>query len=332
MTWLALVLTLLLEQVRPLRAGNIAHRTVGAVVEACGRNMNAGQRRHGVYAWLLLVAGGALVGLGLFLLAASYSRLLALAIDVAVLYATLGFRQFSGNFTAIQRSLNAGDFASARALLAEWRRDSGLAVPMPVAAAELDPTEIIRQSIETGLWLAHRRVFGTLFWFVLLPGPTGPILYRLAQAVAGNWGRPADRSADTQGVLPPDQFGDFARLVFAWIDWLPALATAAAFTIVGDFEGAVYCWRRLPRVHLEAGGVPAPEARIVILAAASGALGGRVLPALESSRLFDDTSDDGAGLNEPDLNLLRSAVGLVWRAMVFWLLLLLVLSLVAWLA
>jgi adenosylcobinamide-phosphate synthase len=78
--------------------------------------------------------------------------------------------------------------------------------------------------------------------------------------------------------------------------------------------------------------VPVPDPRLVILAAASGALGGRVLPAQESARLFDESAEEGAGLREPDLNLLRSAVGLVWRAMVFWALLLLLISAAVWFA
>ncbi|HUN93204.1 MAG TPA: CobD/CbiB family protein [Burkholderiaceae bacterium] len=327
MTWLALVLTLLLEQVRPMRAGNALHRGAAAVVDAAARNLNAGRRHHGIYAWILVIGGALIATLATFFVALQFSRLVALAFDVIVLYATLGFRQFSHSFTAIQRSLNGGDFATARTLLAEWRAANGEPTPAS-GAAEPDPTEIVRQSIETGLWLAHRRVFGTLFWFVILPGPSGPVLYRLAQSVARRWRRPPDVSSS----LPPDRFGDFARVAFAVIDWLPARATAFAFAIVGDFEGAIYCWRRLPAAHFEADGVPAPDARTVILAAASGALGGRVLPEPEAARLADEPGGEGAGLAEPDLNLLRSAVGLVWRAMVFWVLLLLVLSIVAFLA
>jgi len=68
----------------------------------------------------------------------------------------------------------------------------------------------------------------------------------------------------------------------------------------------------------------------VILAAASGALGCRVMPALESARYFNEAGQEGAGLVEPDVGALRSAVGLVWRALILWLLVLLLLSLAAW--
>ena len=35
---------------------------------------------------------------------------------------------------------------------------------------------------------AHRELFGVLFWFIVLPGPAGAILYRLAGELARRWG------------------------------------------------------------------------------------------------------------------------------------------------
>ena len=61
-----------------------------------------------------------------FLLALYYAHAAAaLAVDAIVLYATLGFRQFSHYFTAIKASLASGNLVSARALLAEWKDLSG---------------------------------------------------------------------------------------------------------------------------------------------------------------------------------------------------------------
>ena len=62
--------------------------------------------------------------------------------------------------------------------------------------------------MERGVLLAHRHVFAVLFWFVLLPGPIGPVLYRLAEYVARRWNRPRT------DALPPDRFGDFAHRAF----------------------------------------------------------------------------------------------------------------------
>jgi adenosylcobinamide-phosphate synthase len=103
--------------------------------------------------------------------------------------------------------------------------------------------------------------------------------------------------------------------------------TALGFAVVGDFEGAVYCWRKVKGV----GGFPGVEARAVVLGAASGALGTRIMSATESARYFDEPGQEGAGLREPDANTSRSVVGLAWRAMILWMIVLLALSLAGWL-
>ena len=68
------------------------------------------------------------------------------------------------------------------------------------------------------------------------------------------------------------------------------------------------------------------SSRLLILGAAGGALGFRVLTESESAPLFDEPGQEGAGLSEPDPGAMRSAVGLVWRALVLWMILLLLLT------
>jgi adenosylcobinamide-phosphate synthase len=318
--WIALVLTLLLEQLRPLPARNPVYALAGTMADATHDGMNAGRRRHGMYAWLLLVGGVILVAGAAYAFALSISWWLALLLNVVVLYFTMGFRQFSHSLTEIQIALANGDLPAARRELASWKAGAEETPP----AAELEVDEIVRQSCEHGLLLAHRHVFGVFFWFVLLPGPIGPILFRLSEYLARRWNRPP------AGALPADRFGEFARRAFAWIDWLPARLTALGFAIVGDFEGAIYCWRKVARPPAIASGMPQPDSRTLILAAAGGALGSRVFGSAESARWFDEAGLEGAGLAEPGAAMLRAAVGLVWRALLLWLLLLLLLSLVAW--
>ncbi len=321
MAWIALVLTLMLEQARPLPARNTVYEAIAAVAESAERRLNAGRRRHGLYAWLLLV-GGAVLATGLvYALLASLTWVAVLVFNVIVLYFTLGFRQFSHHFTEIQTALANGDLTTARRELTAWKswhqRDYD--------ASDLDAPEIVRQAIEHGALLSLRHVFGVLFWFVLLPGPIGAVAYRLADYLARRWNRPPP------GGLPPDRFGDFARRAFAWIDWLPARLTALGFAIVGDFEGAIYCWRRVSR-NVRADGLPNPDSRTLVLAAAGGALGTRVMSTAEAGLYFDERGQEGAGLAEPGIATLKSVVGLAWRALVLWLALLLLLTLVAWAA
>jgi adenosylcobinamide-phosphate synthase len=322
--WLSLVLTLLLEQLRALPAQHPLADTVAAIADGAERNLNAGRRRHGMYAWLLLVGTAALAVGIVYWIATSISWVAALAVNVGVLYLTLGFRQFSHHFTEIQVALDNGDLAAARRELTAWKRphEEGF------NAADLDADEIVRQAIEFGLLLSHRHVFGVLVWFVLLPGPIGPVVYRLSEYLARRWNRPPP------GAQTPDRFGSFARSAFAWIDWLPARVTALGFAIVGDFEGAIYCWRQVARVRPAADAsraVPWPDSRTLILGAASGALGTRIMSSAETARYFDEAGQENAALAEPEPRTLRSVVGLVWRALLLWLILLLLLTLAAWL-
>jgi hypothetical protein len=102
--------------------------------------------------------------------------------SAAVLYVTLGFRQFSHHFTDIRDALDAGDETRARELLAHWQR---------VDAADLPRSEIVRHVIEYSVLAAHRHVFGVLAWFSVLAafglGPAGAVLYRMSEFVSRYW-------------------------------------------------------------------------------------------------------------------------------------------------
>ena len=321
MSWIALVLTLLLEQVRAMPSSNPVYAGAAAWADKVARNLNAGKVRHGVYGWVLVVGAGVVLTLVVFELARSWNWLAALVVDVFVLFFALGFRQFSHPITVIQAALEQGDVDEARRVFASWRRNTDPAFD----PTELSESEIARQSIEFGLLAAHRHVFGVLFWFLVLPGPSGAVLYRLSEYLARHWNRPL--AAGDAGI-PPDLFGQFAQLAYAWIDWLPARLTALGFAIVGDFEGALYCWRNTT-VESRPNAV---SDRVLILAAASGAMGIRLLSAIDSAKYLDPAAQEGAGLAEAGAESLRSAVGLAWRAMVLWLVLLLLLTLASALA
>jgi len=302
MSFLALVAALLIEQWRPLADRRYLFSAVAGYAAFLERLFNAGETRHGAIAWMIAVVPP-LLGVGLLYAAVhSASFLLALLLNVAALYLTMGFRQRSHYFTDIRLALKEDDLARARNILSDWRG---------VSCADLDREVVTRLAIEEALVTSHRRVFAVVFWFVLLPGPTGAILYRLAMSLDERWG------AQTGPELVA--FGSFARRAFTALDWLPARFTAAAFAVVGDFEDAVYCWRT------QASNWPDP-ALGVVLASGAGAMGVKLgMPILDGGVVADRPE---LGLGEPaDTGHLDSTVGLVWRALVMWLLLLLLVSL-----
>jgi len=242
-------------------------------------------------------------------------------VHVGVLYLTIGFRQFSHAFTEIQVALASDDTDGARRVLERWLDQSDPDDLSDRPRRETPVNEICRQAIAHALVAAHRHVFGPLFWYILLPGAVGPVLYRLAELLARRWG-----TAVAEGARKVDEpYGDFALRAYRAIDWLPARLSAAGFAIVGNFEDAIYCWR---------GAVAAgttDDQRALLLASGGGALGLRVAePALEARWASGEQGFEWQGA-EPDANGLRSSVGLVWRSVVLWISLFAMLSIAAWL-
>src|SRR2546425_8117522 len=240
MSVLAIIAALVIEQWRPLGERKAVQGTLAAWAAWLEQSFNGGERRHGMVAWLVAVLPPVLLAFALHAVLYSVHPLLALAFNVAVLYLTLGFRQFSHYFTDIQLAIKAGDLERARALLEQWRGASGV-----VRTRE----EVVRLTIEEALLASHRHVFGVLLWYLLLPGPAGAVLYRLAAYFAWRW-------KDLGG------FGRFAERAFYVLEWPAVRLTAAAFAVVGDFEDAVYCWRTQARSWFD------PNAGIVLAAGA----------------------------------------------------------------
>jgi adenosylcobinamide-phosphate synthase len=323
-SFFAVMLALLLEQLKPLPRGNPVFGALIAWMRWTGMNFNAGRDRHAWVVWCITVILPALLSALTYIAIAQVSLLLALAWNVAVLYLTLGFRQFSHFFTDIRDALDAGDEATARARLAEWRH---------LDASELPRTELLRHVIEHSLLAAHRHVFGVFFWFVFLSavglGPAGAVLYRMAEFSSRYW---AFKSR-TVGVTMNERLMALSQQLFSKIDHVPARLTAFGFAVVGNFEEAVTAWRR------DASLWKYPNEGI-LLAAAAGAvgvqLGGAAAPGVtpDRSQSFVDAAPSDAaesrgstGGMPAQLGHLRSVVGLVWRSVVLWMLLLALLSL-----
>lgn len=324
MSFFAVLFALLIEQLKPLPHGNPVHEGLIAWTRWTARNFDAGKSHHASIVWLITVLLPSLAVAGVHLAIAQFSVLLALVFSVAVLYLTLGFRQFSHYFTDIRDALERGDEASARQLLSEWRH---------LDASELPRTELLRHVIEHSLLAAHRHVFGVFFCFVVLSalglGPAGAVLYRMAEFASRYWGY----RNRVVGEPTNERLMALSQQLFSLIDHLPARLTAFGFAVVGNFEEAVNGWRR------DAGLWKHPNEGI-ILAAAAGAvgvqLGGSAAPGVtpDRSKTFGSGAVDDVAASAgstpgmpPVQGHLRSIVGLVWRSMVLWMLLLALLSL-----
>ena len=235
MSFFAILFALLIEQARPLARSNPIHAGLRAWALSVSCNFDAGKSHHGWVAWSLAVLVPALVTLAIhWLLLWGLGWPFAVLWSVAVLYVTLGFRQFSHHFTGIRDALEEGDEDAARERLAQWQQ---------VDVGALPRSEIVRHVIEYSVLAAHRHVFGVLAWFSVLAalglGPTGAVLYRLAEFVSRYW-----HYKQRTGALPASESLQQASAQ-AWtaIDWLPARLTALSFAVVGSFEEAIEGWR-----------------------------------------------------------------------------------------
>src|SRR4051794_2105036 len=252
MTFISILCALLIEQIKPLRADNPIYGAIKALAARMEASFNAGQEQHGRMAWIVMMALLMVPTMLVYWLCARISPIAALAWNILIVYVTMGFRHYSHYFTSIQLALNAGDEATARALLAEWIKQD---------TSALEVNEIARIACEKALITSHRHVFGVFFWFLMPIGPAGAVMYRVAEYLSRAWNEPDHMKSEA--------FGQFAARAFYWIDWLPARMTAVAFPVVGIFEDPIYAWHNFASRWKD-------KTAGIILSAGGGAMGIRL--------------------------------------------------------
>lgn len=309
MSFFAILLALVLEQARPLSPMNPLYQWIEQWTRWVARTLDAGVRHIAWATWIMTVLTPAALALAIHALAHwGLGWFVAALWNVALLYATLGFRQFSHHFTDIRNALENGDEQQARELLARWQE---------VKVGEIERSEIVRHVIEHSVIAAHRHVFGVFFWYAVLSifglGPAGAVVYRLAEYVSRRWQREAQADGGVSATLAM-----VAQQAWLVLDWLPARATALAFAIVGSFEDAMDGWRHHAQKFPQ-------DNDGVILAATSGAINVRLGGGGLADLSEEPAQAGNEGVSTPgrpaQLAHLASVVGLVWRSVIMWLVL-----------
>ena len=317
---MALLFALMLEQVRPLSERNWVHEILHRWGKWVRQAFDSGQVHQSALIWIFAVGlPSVLAVLVHWVLMAWIGWPVAMLWSIAVLYITLGFRQFSHHFTEIRDALDAGEEGLARDALARW---------LHVDASSLPRHELVRHVIECSAISAHRHVFGVMTWFSVLAvfglGPAGAIIYRLSSDLQRWWA--GEQIAVVSSHPESDlALSEFAERAWKWVDWLPARCTAITFAIVGNFEEAIDCWRNHAQSFPD-------DNDGVVLAATSGALnvrlGGELLRPLDEGAEGEPAqAQPSTPGQEPHQSHLRSMVGLVWRSVVMWMVLLFLLTL-----
>ena len=294
MNFLALLVALLAQHTHPVGGRGPVMEFYGRMCLSTAKRMSAGDRNSGILAWVALM-GAVLVPVALVTgLFAAMHAVLVWLLDVVVLYFSLRFLATVGALSSIEKALRGQDAAAAANLLSQWKGE-------PVESDE--PGSVARLAAENALREAHHGTFGLLFWFLVLPGPLGLVMYPLALRAALTW----------EHLLDPQEreFGWFAARAFHAIDWIPQRVSAFFFAVVGNFEDAIICWRSQAAAWLR------PEEGIV-LASGAGALGVRLGDPIAGAG--EPVVRPGLGTGEPAReDALASLEGMLWRTLVLWL-------------
>ncbi len=215
----------------------------GRLAALIERRLNRRRLPGGALAWLLAV--GPFVALACWLWPNA-----PFAVDVVLLYFSLGARSLTEHAAAIAGPLREGR-------LDEARQRVGCIVSRDTSA--LDATGVATAGVESVLENGNDAIFGALFWFALFGGP-GALLFRLANTLDAMWGYRNERF---------NLFGRPAARIDDALNWLPARLTALSYALFGQTRQALACWRAQAPIWDSPNAGP-------VMAAGAGSLGVRL--------------------------------------------------------
>jgi membrane protein required for beta-lactamase induction len=149
------------------------------------------------------------------------SGLLWFATSVAILLYCLGPNDLDTLVNRYMKAVDSDEDSEIRASAAALIQDEP-------PTSEPARSQAVAEGI---LFQANQNLFSVLFWFILL-GPIGAMAYRIA-----TWLPTID-----QAKQDPDFLLNSKQLVVI-LDWIPARITAFCYAIAGSFEDALYGWR-----------------------------------------------------------------------------------------
>jgi cobalamin biosynthesis protein CobD/CbiB len=293
MAFLSVLLVLMIEQARAVPVNNVVFRAVRHSVELAENLFHAGQdKQYGSMAWFMVVGLWTFSCALLWLALREFALPLAGLFSLALLYLTISFRQFSLVFTNMQLALNQNDVQRATEIFVVWRRQTAADFELnsPVTSQRL-----VRMAIEYALVCAYRQVFAVLFWFAVLPGPVGVVLYRVSELVVRFWERKSNR-------LGTD-FSWAAQQMLYWMDYVPCRLAALSYAAAGNFEEATLLWRAERNLNKDV-------TETHLISAGMGALGLRGTQPLGKAAL--------SGEADYSSQRLAAATKLIWRSLALW--------------
>lgn len=268
------------------------HPVAMRVIEwVTARRLDEGRPELGWIGWSGIVLAPALVAgilQSLFAQAGLGGWLLVLALHVAVLYGCVLVGRFHRRFARLELLASAGDRAQCEALVRAWYDDSarldragGAGPDSTLAESTPSATPIDRLALQLPVMDAYRDIFAPLFWYLLLPGASGPLAYLFARFAA-------------------QRCGGLAVAGLALLDWLPSRAAAIVFALAGRFDDAMLGLRAAHAMGRRLGpGAPVQQA--LLLASAGGSLGTDLLDPASRQRLAEQAPEFDVVAEAPTL-------------------------------
>jgi AmpE protein len=145
-----------------------------------------------------------------------------LAFAVAVLFFSLGPQDLLAQLRDWVEARERGDDETAAAIARDIRETDG-----HVQAAETP------RALESAIFVqANHRIFGIIFWFMLL-GPAGAWAYRVADLFRRHM-----RTTGTGGRAT-----QLCETLFGLLAWIPSRLLALTYAVAGSFDDAFEDWR-----------------------------------------------------------------------------------------
>jgi adenosylcobinamide-phosphate synthase len=288
---LSVLLAVALDRYLPDRHGFKPFAWYRDWAESIEQRFNGGTRLHGVGAVLLATVP---ILLGVLLaryILAQLSDVLRLAFDIFVLYLCLDLFRLGQVARSVSEALEAGELREADQQYSELTGKS---------APDLTEASIAHATVEAVLKQGSSLVISPIFWFILL-GPVGAMLQRLASILDMLWGHRYERFVE---------FGWAAARLDDVLQWIPARITALSYGIMGSFEDALRCWRRQMGAWSDINSGP-------LLASGFGAMHMQNCDAVADAGEYEDRVATLTVV--PDASHIRGVVALVWRVLLFWL-------------
>lgn len=259
--------------------------------QAVEQKIGGGNRAQGVAALMLMVLPPVLLVLLIRFVLGEFALVLRFVFDVVVLSWCIDLYRLVDRARAVSDALKAEDMPVANEHLRLLAGDG---------APELNESGIARVTVETLITKGNSAVIAPVFWFILL-GPAFAVLQRLV-ALLGEQGRQPKETAA--------EYGWAASRLDDVLAWVPVRITAFSYAIMGNFEDAFRCWRYQMRA-------PADDVTQPLLAAGLGAL--QLLSCEDLPQTGGQEAGMAATLAVPEADHVQRTVALLWRVLLFWL-------------